>query len=186
MARDDSTPWWHAVLAVVVALGLGFGAGAYVEHVRARNASDAKRTTSEPPVGVVTTTTAAPSNGSPVDWFGTHLTQACPAIRAWYQALGTGAYYEAHRSAPWATAQRALQQGNDKAIAAIALLIPVANAEGKAQLYVLGVSLGRSAALLKRSTSAAEFWDGQQPLTSERLNRAIASLVQIEQNCGSA
>jgi hypothetical protein len=172
---------WRVVVAVVVALLLGVGAGALGEHERLKHDSNKKSESSSK----TTTTTKKKGTSTPVaaDWFGSRQTAACPALKEWNNAAV--AQYEALFK-PWSSSQSVFVAQIDVTNAAYRKLVPLATAAGKTELaFLLTYQQSIRAAVLKAS-SASVYLGAQGKLQTARVKNDTASVAQSAHRCTAA
>ena len=126
---------WRVIVAVVVALLVGAGAGVLGEHQRLKDDSNKKSTSSSKKTtttkkGTSKTTTKKPAVA---DFFGSKTTQACPALKDWNVAA-VASYTALYEKVPWATTKVKLSGELDAMTTAFVAMEGYANATGKTAL----------------------------------------------------
>jgi hypothetical protein len=159
---------WRAIAAGAVALVLGLGAGALIEHQRALSDSNTP--------GPQVTTTTKPKTSV---WFGPKTEAACPSVRQWY-AAAANAYIALVSSKDWPQTRDALQVPVDAAKKSYQALRPLANPGGRTELSFLLSTLGKSKERIKKSSSANAIFESP---VSTRQRNDIRVLFQIALIC---
>jgi hypothetical protein len=181
-AMDEGTasetrrrPSWRVIVGVVVALVLGAGVGAFAEHKRALDKSNA---VDAPSASKPSTPTASP-------WFAATST-ACPGIQQWYSGLGKAVYLVISKHGAWPSTQQAIVPPMKEMETGYSALLPQANAAGKLELQFLLTSAQGSREALQQSPSEAAFFQslGSGGQTA-RLQADFAIMLQAVKSCSA-
>lgn len=166
---------WRVVVAVVVALFIGAGAGALGEHQRLKHDSNTKSSSSK------TTTALAPV----ADWFGTGRPAACPALKSWNTAV-VASYLALYQKVPWATTKVKLITDLDAGTAAFVAMERYANAAGKTELAAQIAYQAKAKTALVAAPSSAEYLKATKLLNTAKVKQGRAVMSAAAKKCGTA
>jgi hypothetical protein len=176
---------WRVIVAVVVALLVGAGAGAFGEHQRLKDDSN-KKTTSTTTKKKTTTTKKGTTKAAPVaDFFGSKTTQACPALKEWNTAA-VASYTAVYQKVPWATTKVKLTSQLDAMTSAFVGMERYANATGKTALAAQLAYQAKSKTALAAAPSSAEYLKTTKVFNTAQVKQGGAALTASVKKCGTA
>lgn len=156
------------MIAVVVAVVLGIGTGAFAEHTRLKN--DVHKTAAP--------TTRPTATG----WFGAKAQAACPGLKRW-NADAVAAYVALVKKEDWDAVRKELSPHVPSSQAALRSLIPFATPEGKAELQYLVTFHDRLIIAVEDADSAKAVFDSLERLRTAEFTRDIAVVSRAAQSC---
>ncbi len=175
---------WRVIVAVVVALLVGAGAGALGEHQRLKDDSN-KKSTSTTAKKKTTTTKKGTSNTAVADLFGSKTTQACPALKNW-NAAAVASYTALYQKAPWATTKVKVTAELDAMTAAFVAMKPYANAAGKTELATQIAYQAKARTALLAAPSSTDYLKATKLLNTTQVKQGGAAFSAATKKCGTA
>ena len=167
---------WRMVLAVVVALVVGAGAGAYGEHLHVKHSSTTKKTA---------TATTTKAGHVPTNLFGAKAKTACPGLKA-VSASQVAAYKAIYTKTAWKTTSAALVKQYGTTAKAYTALMPFATPAGKPTLRFLASYQTRLSTAAGKATSLASFLKLAKAERTPRAVRGTAVVAQATTTCAAA